>query len=84
MPVDGVDAHGDLEQIVEVRRTHVLEARFDDRHDNALGLNPRDRMAESTEQLHAHDLEVGEVVAVVHDAGGVGLGVAHAHARRKT
>src|SRR5665647_2487900 len=28
-------------------------------------------------------LEVGEVVAVVDDPGGVGLGVAHAHARRE-
>ena len=40
-------------------------------------------MTEGAEQLHARDLEVGEVVAVVDDAGGVGLGVAHAHVRRE-
>jgi len=64
--------------------SRYLRRAFDDRHENALGLDVGDGVAEGAEQLDAHDLEVGEVVAVVHDAGGVGLGVAHAHARRKT
>ena len=77
---DRLDAQRDLEEVVEARRTQVLEARLHDRQHESASLHLGDRQAEGPQQLDARHLEVHQVVGVVDDAGGVCLRVAHAHA----
>ena len=73
-----------VEEVVQTRRPQIPQARLDDGHQDAPGLELADRHAERAKRLDTGDLEVGEVLAVVHAPAGVRLGVAHAQARRVT
>ncbi len=77
---DVVGPHGDVEQVVDVRRAVVGAGRAHGRQGHAAALDLGDRHADGAQRLDARDLEVDEIVGVVDHAGGVGLLVADSDA----